>query len=76
MDIYIQWGDRILCIQNEVIEYFVFKTRWLWYFCCIKGDNLVGDWYHMHVGVGLGALHDLTRVIIAYVLGDNCVHGE
>jgi len=27
------------------------KWRRLWYFCCIKGDDLVGDWYHMHVGV-------------------------
>jgi len=39
-------------------------------------DDLVGDWYQMHVGVGLGTLHDLTRVVIAYVLGDNCVLDE
>jgi len=47
-DIYIQWGDRILCIQN-VGDYDVLLPFW--------GDDLVGDWYDMHVGVGLGALH-------------------
>ena len=46
--------------------------RWLRCVCYIEGDDLVGDWYHMHVGVGLGALHHLTWVVIVYVFGDSC----
>jgi len=37
-----------------------------------SGWRPVRDWYHMHIGVSLSALHLLTWDIIVYVLGDTC----
>jgi len=34
------------------------------------GDNVGEDRYHMHIESSLGALHNLTSVILAYVLGE------
>ena len=35
-----------------------------------SGDNLDDDRYHMHIESSLDALHNLTDVILAYVLGE------
>jgi len=40
-----------LCIHNWWWWILYLKWRRLWCFCCIKGNDLVGDWYHMHLGV-------------------------
>ena len=65
---------RILCIQRQWLGYFVFNDG--------DYDTVVsseGDWYHMHIKSGLGALHTLmdllnvTYFIMCLVnLGDLC----
>ena len=34
------------------------------------GDDLGDDRYHMYIESCLGALHNLTSVVLAYVLGE------
>jgi hypothetical protein len=70
-DVYIHIGDD---------EYFVFILAKTDFFSFILsktidtyvswGEDLGDDWYHMHIDSCLGALHNLTCVIFAYVLGE------
>ena len=67
--IFISKVIRILCIQRRWLEYFVFD-KGDYDIVVFWGDDLDRDRYHMHIESCLGALHNLTNVILAYVLGE------
>jgi len=51
-------------IRDGVYDTISYQEAMFW------GDNLDDDWYHMHIKSCLVTLHNLTGVILAYVLDE------